>query len=151
MNTASFSFEIVQKNRCSEHYETLFSETPKSMKFTKAKTSEFRFSVTDLIPVDNGPKLKKDLKKLSRLDAAPKYGKLNNIAGSLESTSLDGHKIEVAKTDQLRDVKGNFKVLLGKEKDGAVLDLDTFLRVQQWVEDASKQLILEQTVNNDIS
>ena len=129
----------------------LFLETSKNMKFTKAKTSEFRFSVTDLIPVDNGPRLKKDLKKLSRLDVAPKYGKLNNIAGSLESTCLDEHKIEFTKTDQLCDVKGNFKVLLGKEKDGAVLDLDTFLRVQQWVEDASKQLILEQTVNNDIS
>ena len=121
------------------------------MKFTKAKTSEFRFSVTDLIPVDNVPKLKKDSKKLSRLDAAPKSRKLNDTAGRLESTSLHGHRTEVTKTNQLCEVKDNYKVLLGNGKDGAVLDLDTFLRVQQWVEDASKQLISEQTVNNDIS
>ena len=121
------------------------------MKFTKTKTSEFRFSVTDLIPVDNGPKRegkKKDSKKLSSLDAAPKSRKLNDTAGRVELASLHGHRTEATKTNQLYDAKGNYKVLLGNDTDGAMLDLDTFLRVQQWVEDASKQLISEQTVNN---
>ena len=121
------------------------------MKFTKAKTSEFRFCVTDLTPADNVPKLIKDSKKLSRLDAAAKSRKSNDTAESLKLSSLHGFRTEATKINQLCDVKDNFKVLLGNDKDGAVLDLDTFLRVQQWVEDASKQLISEQTVNNDIS
>ena len=120
------------------------------MKFARAKASEFRFCVTDLAPVINVPKLMKDSKKLSRLDAAPKCRKSTDTAESLKFSSLRAHRTEVTKTDQLCDVKGNFKVLLGNDTDGAVLDLDTFLRVQQWVEDASKQLISEQTVNNDI-
>ena len=130
---------------------SFFPETSKNMRFTKAKTSEFRFSVTDLIPVNNSMKLKKDSKKLLSVDVLPRPRKFNYAAGSSESASFHGHRAEITKTDQLCNVKGNYKVLLGNEKDGAVLDLDTFLRVQQWVEDVSKRLISKQTVNNDKS
>ena len=123
------------------------------MKFTKAKTEEFRFNITDLIPSENAAKATKNNTSIQELHSdsgvasVPQNYETNNICEKKITTNC-GVTMQpkgVGKMTRPGNVRTGYKVLLGDGTDGAALDLDTFLRVQQWVEDISIHTELELT------
>ena len=96
----------------------------------KAKTSEFRFSITELAPAEacGCLLLQSDSKKTAKQDEV-------NSAGKTNPDSKCNHSGNTSEGNTSQSLTAKFKVLLGNGTDGAMLDLDTFLRVQQWVEE----------------
>ena len=111
------------------------------MKFTKAKTAEFRFNITDLIPEKNTVQTYGSTEQLYSYHGNSRYMAIHQDAGK-KFISNRGVALESKSNSQMaapQNVRTGYKVLLGNGRDGAALDLDTFLRVQQWVEDVKVQ------------